>query len=217
MKPQHHKEPLQRTGTCLMMTMETCGLTLIELLIEAGALALVTGAVMLMFTSGHDSFLSANAYLHVQQEARRALEAMSTELRTANNLDTELTDAEEDTPAGGATRLNFQISRGYDVNGCTADAVCWGNDTGNDGWVHYLVSNAQLFRCQSSGPPDTNITDVSACRVLANDAQSFLVDYTSGTRTVTLRLQVRNTSTLLPGGAMDTGTLRVQTRLRNPS
>ena len=216
MRPQRHKEPLQRTGVCLMMTTETRGFTLIELLIVAVALALVTGAIMLMFTSGHDSFLSTNAYLHVQQEARRALEAMSTELRTANHLDTELTNAEENTPAGGATRLNFQISRGYDVNGCTADAVCWGNDTDNDGWVHYLVSNTQLFRCQSSNP-DTNIMDFSACRVLANDAHSFLVDYASGTRTVTLRLQVRNTSTLLPGGAMETGTLRVQTRLRNPS
>lgn len=191
-------------------------LSLIELLIVVGGVGVVTGALTLLFTSGHRSTLSADAYLYVQQETRRALEAMGKELREANNIDTELTGAGSDTPSGGATRLNCQISRGYNVSGCTPNATCWGNDTSNGGWIHYLRNGTQLVRCQSTAS-DTTITDFSSCRVLANDAETFLVDYASSTRLVTLRLQVKRSSSLLPSGAMDTGTLRTQARLRNPS
>ncbi|MBI4322678.1 MAG: type II secretion system protein [Candidatus Omnitrophica bacterium] len=199
-----------------MMKRPWTGFSLIELLIVVGVLGIVTGALALLFTSGHRSTLSSEAYVHVQQEARRALGAMNTELHKANNIDTELTSPGGDTPSGGATRLNFQISRGYNVSGCTPNATCWGNDTTNGGWVHALRNGTQLVRCESAAS-DTTITDFSPCRVLANYAETFLVDYASSTRTVTLRLQVKRSSSLLPTGAMDTGTLRTQARLRNPS
>ena len=199
-----------------MMKRFSTGFSLIELLIVVGVLGVVTGALVLLLTSGQRSMLSADAYVHVQQEARRALEAMSRELRKANNIDTELTSPGSDTPSGGATRLNFQISRGYNVSGCTPNATCWGNDTTNGGWVHALRNGTQLVRCQSTAS-ETTITDFSPCRVLANYAETFLVDYASSTRTVILRLQVKRSSSLLPTGAMDTGTLRTQVRLRNPS
>lgn len=199
-----------------MMKRSRSGFSLIELLIVVGVLGIVTGALAVLLTSGHRSTLSSEAYVHVQQEARRALEAMNKELHKANNIDTELTSAGSDTPSGGATRLNFQISRGYNVSGCTPNATCWGNDTTNSGWVHYLRNGTQLVRCESTAS-DTTITDFSSCRVLANYAETFLVDYASSTRTVTLRLQVKRSSSLLPTGAMDTGTLRTQARLRNPS
>lgn len=181
--------------------------SLIELLMVVGALGFVTGALALLFTSGHRSTLSADAYLEVQQEARRALDAMGKELRKAGNIGADLT---------GATRLNFQISRGYNVGGCTPNATCWGNETSNGGWVHYLRNGTQLARCESM-VSDTAITDFSGCRVLGNYAETFLVDYVSSTRTVSLRLQVKRSSSLLPNSAMDTGTLRTQARLRNPS
>lgn len=201
---------------CCMMKRSWTGFSLIELLIIVGVLGVVTGALVLLLTSGQRSMLSADAYVHVQQEARRALEAMSRDLRKANNIDTELTSPGSDTPSGGATRLNFQISRGYNVSGCTPNATCWGNDTSNGGWIHDLRNGTQLVRCQSTAS-DTTITDFSGCRVLANYAETFLVDYASSTRFVTLRLQVKRSSSLLPSGAMDTGTLRTQARLRNPS
>lgn len=191
------------------------GFSLIELLIVVAILGAVTGALALMFTTGRSAFLSTDASIQVQQEARRALDVMGKELRQANNIDTELTVQNGDTPAGGAVRLNVQISRGYNVSGCTPNAVCWGNDTANGGWVHYLRNGTQLLRCQSTAS-DTVITDVSTCRVLANDAQVFLVDYVNSSRTATLRLQIQQTSSLLPGGNRSTGTLRTQVRLRNP-
>ena len=181
--------------------------SLIELLMVVGALGFVTGALALLFTSGHRSTLSADAYLVVQQEARRALDAMGKELRNAGNIGADLT---------AATRLNFQISKGYNVAGCTPNATCWGNEASNGGWVHYLRNGTQLARCESMAS-GTVITDFSACRVLANYAETFLVDYVSSTRLVTFRLQVKHSSSLLPSGAMDTGTLRTQARLRNPS
>lgn len=199
---------------CRIMGRRESGVSLIELLIVMGAIGIVAGALVLMLTSGQNSVLSADAYIHVQQEARRALDTMSKELRAANNIDTELTSAGGDTPAGGATRLNFQTSRGYNLGGCTPNATCWGNDTTNGGWSHYLRNGTQLVRCQSMAS-DTAITDFSTCRVIANNANAFLVDYVSSTRTVSLRLQVKRSSSLLSSGAMDTGTLRTQTRLRN--
>lgn len=190
--------------------------TVVELLIVVAVLSLILGAAILLFTSKRTVVLSADAYVHVQQEARRALDAMVKELREANNIDTELTSAGQDTPSGGATRLNFQIARGYNVTGCTPNATCWGNDTTNSGWVHYLLNGAQLVRCQSL-LADTVITDFSSCRVLANNAETFGLDYVSSARTLALRLGVRRSSALLPGGSTTTGTLTTRVKLRNLS
>lgn len=196
------------------ITLNPAGFSLVELLIVIGALGLVMTATMLMFTSGHQSLRSSDAYLQVQHEARRALDAMSRELREADHIDTESTDQGEDVT--DATRLNFQIARGYDVAGCAADAVCWGNDTADQEWVHYVLNAGRLVRCQSDAS-DTAVSDYSGCRVLANDAQSFLVSYTGASRTVSLELEVQHDSDLLPGGASGTGTLHTHVRLRNPS
>lgn len=190
------------------------GFSLVELLIVIAALGMVLAATMLMFTSGHQSMRSGDAYLQVQQEARRALGAMSRELREADHIDTDITAQGED--AVDAARLNFQIARGYDVAGCEDDAICWGNEDSNDGWVHYLRNGAQLVRCQSDAA-DTVIADYSACRVLANDAQAFEVSYTDASRTVSMELHVEKSSDMLPGGASGTGTLHTHVRLRNPS
>ena len=112
--------------------------------------------------------------------------------------------------------MNFQLDRGYNVSGCTPNAICWGNDTTNGGWVHYLRNGTQLLRCQSSAS-DTVITDFSTCRVLANNVQTFVVNYTNTNRTVTLRLTTQVTSQQLPNGSLSTGAtpLQVQVRLRN--
>ena len=214
-----NEEMLRSNISRRMMGGSVRAFSLIELLMVVGALGFVTGALALLFTSGHRSTLSADAYLEVQQEARRALDAMGKELRKADadNIVTELSGPGIDTPAGGATQLNFRISRGYNVPGCPpTNATCWGNETTNGGWVHYLRNGTQLARCESMAS-GTVITDFSACRVLANYAETFLVDYVGSTRTVSLRLQVKHSSSLLPNSAMDTGTLRTQARLRNPS
>lgn len=194
------------------------GFTLVEILIVAVIFSGIIAVVFMTLFISNNSFWSSEASVAVQQEARRALDLVGKELHEAGNIDTELTAANGDTPAGGATRLNFQVDRGYNVSGCTANAICWGNDTTNGGWVHYLRNGSQLMRCQSAAA-DTVIADYSACRVLANDAASFLIDYVHSSRTVTVRLNVQQTSNRLPGGSMGItpNPLRTQVRLRNAS
>lgn len=192
------------------------GFTLIEILVVTVIFFGIAGTMFMMLIIGKNALWSQEAYVSVQQEARRALDVMGRELHGAGNIDTDLTAAGDDTPAGGANRLNFQVTRGYNVAGCTANDVCWGNDNANGGWVHYIKNGAQLVRCQSDAA-DTAVADYSACRVLANDVNVFGVDYVGATETVTLRLAVRQTSDQLPGGSMTTvpNPLRTQVRLRN--
>lgn len=192
------------------------GLTLLELIIVLAIFGGLLGALFVSFLAGRTSYTAMDAALQVQQESRRAFDAMVKELRGTTNIDTELTSSNQDTPAQGASRLNFQIDRGYNVSGCTPDAICWGNDTTNGGWVHYLRNGTQLLRCQSAGS-DTVITDFSSCRVLANNVQTFTINYANASRTVTLRLAAQVTSQQLPGGSVSTGAtpLQVQLRLRN--
>ena len=192
------------------------GFTLVELLIATGIAVVLLGAMFLMLRGGRQAWVSQDALLQVQQEARRALDAMTRELRGVNHINSPDTDIGIDFT--DATRLNFQIDRGYNVAGCTSDAVCWGNDTTNDGWVHYLVINGQLARCQSDGADDV-VSDATGCRIVANQVASFSADYADSSRTVTLHLQVTRTSSELGGGALSVAPapLRAQVRLRNPS
>ncbi len=192
------------------------GFTLPEVLVVMVLVTVIAAAVFISFVVSRRAFLSADASIQVQQEARRALDALVTELRKAGNVDTDLTTPGGNTPAGGATRLNVQLAKGYNVSGCTLNAICWGNDTTNGGWVHYLQNGTQLVRCQSNAS-DTVITNFTGCRVVANGAQTFVVDYVNSTRTVTLHVAVQQTSPQLPGGTLSTGSapLMTQVRLRN--
>ena len=191
------------------------GFTLVEVLVVMLLVSIIFGALVVALIVGRTSLLSTDAYVLVQEEARRALDTLTKELHEAGNVDTELTAAGQD--ASNATRLNIQLARGYNVAGCTPNAICWGNDASNGGWVHYLVNNSTLYRCQS-GASDTAITDFSGCRTIINDVQTFLVDYSSANRMVTMRLATRHNSPQLPGGqlTMTPAPLRTQIRLRNP-
>ena len=206
--------------------MKRRGFTLVEMLVVLVIFGGIMGALLISFLVGKSSFLSADMYIHVQQEARRAFDIMVKELRESGNIDSPTTS-----PTVGflnATRVNFQIARGYNINGgctipvscatCTCrntNTVCWGNDTTNCNWVHYLVNNGQLLRCQSANPDTADATLVaSTCRVMANDLQTFLADFDTTAQTVTMRLEIRETSAQLPGGSMGTTPAPLVTRVR---
>lgn len=193
--------------------------TLVELLIAALIFLAVMGALLVSLMIGKSSYLSSEAYIRVQEEARRALTTMTAEFREAGHIDSPTTSQNQDVT--DTTRLNFQIARSYDLAAC--GGICWGNDTANGQWVHYLLNtadpnNTQLARCQSAGS-DTVITDFSACRVLANNVATFSVDYTDSTRTITTRLAHTATSGQLAGGSMSTtpAPLTTTIQLRNDS
>jgi Tfp pilus assembly protein PilW len=197
------------------------GITLVELLIVAVIFGGILLALFISFTMGQGTYLSSDAYIQAQQEARRALDAAGRELREAGNPDSPGTNPNVD--FADSARLNFQIALGYFnspaqagyIAGCPLNAICWGNDTQSGGWMHYLRNGTQLVRCQTAAS-DTAIADFSACRVLANGVQTFLIDYSSATRTLTLDLQTQFQALGRGlGGPLASGPLQTRVRLRN--
>ena len=193
------------------------GLTLVEIMVAALISAFLTGAVLTMFLVGRQTWASSNAYVSVQQQARQVIGVLTQELRAAGNVNSDTTDPGEDFT--DATRINAQLNLEYDDDDC--GGVCWGNDDGEDGWVHYVLnttdaSNTQLARCLSNAA-DTTIADFSDCRVVANHVGSFTANYSNADGLLTLALEIQETSTQLVSGGMGTtpDPLYAQIRLRN--
>ena len=192
---------------------EDNGLTLLEILMVAALFGIMAGVLLTGFLTGRNSYLSADAYIHVQQQARQAFDIMTKELRNAGNVNV---------PA--AQRLDFQVDQGFETTIC--GGICWGDGTTVGSWVHYAVDpvNTRLVRFTSANPGDPMPGGCAGCRVLANDvnvaptATSF--SYNVANRTITCLLQILRTSPQLPGGSMGTqpppSPLRTQVQLRNP-
>lgn len=189
------------------------GTTFIELLVVAVLLLVVLGALFVTLMAGKNSSMVSGAYVHVQQETRRALDAVVRELREAGSV----------AAAPDGKRIDFQIVRGYNLPGECVDAICWGNETTPNGWVHYVFNqttpqNMQLLRCATPNAADA--IDPAACRVLGNQVNepNSQFGYSGITNTVTIRLEVRETSTQLPGGSLGTSPAPLidYVRLRNP-
>src|SRR3989338_2492892 len=62
------------------------GFTLVELIVVSALLMIVGGGLLTTFMTGQTSYLSADAYAQVQQEARRAFDNVVRELREAGNV-----------------------------------------------------------------------------------------------------------------------------------
>ena len=203
------------------------GFTLVEVLIVTLLLFIVGGGLLSTFLTGQASFLSGEAYVQVQQEARRAFDAMVRELREAGMLTNPITTL------ANPKQLNFQVALDYN-----AGAVQWGAAAGDTGaWLHYAIKNlgsgAQLIRYRTGPgteqelPPNT--CAAPTCRVLANNvrletgtsttpgntraADTFLYDATN--KVVTINLQCERNDPKLPGGRQATPVLSSRVKLRN--
>ena len=167
------------------------GFTLIELLIVVTVMSVIMGALFVSMIIGRSSYVSSDAYVQVQQEARRALDTMGRELRAAR-----------DPITVGAGQVTFQVALGYDLVGCVKDDVCWGaqDATGANqpNWnIRYSVNNSrQLVRDLLNGAA------VQSTRVLANEVNAATFIYTPATKVVTMTLDVVRNSNQLPGGQM---------------
>ncbi len=206
---------MSRTGT------HRRGFTLVELTIVAVIFLVVSGGLLTTFLTGQTSYLSSEAYIHVQQQARQAFDTVVREMREANIDPTGLP----------GNRLNFRIARGYNIlNECDTPAptICWGNDTTTGAWVHYAIVAGpggieQLIRFQTANRDDAppNPCAAPTCRVMANDvrlptgAQTPLFAYNAVARTVTFTLQIDYDHPALPGGGMNSPELSSQITLRN--
>jgi len=198
------------------------GFTLTEILVVMGILGVIMGALLVSFLIGQQSFRSAGAYVHVQNQARQALDNMK-ELREAGGTTIGPPDADTQT-------FQFQLALGYNLTtvvNCPAVGICWGAEdqqgTKQATWyVRYRVATPpetptnQLLRevCQP-GPPD----DCSKwTRVLAQDIDPTLPDifhYDSALKKVRIHLQILQSSAMLPGGRMASQPLVAQIQLRN--
>ena len=196
------------------------GFSLVELLIVGLVVLGLIGMLMMSFVTSRNAYLLNDESLYIQQEVRRALEATARELPAAGRV-------RQVGGAGGVdfanqTRVDFQLDRGFDQGTC--GGICWGTDDPAfpTGWLHYLLNttnpqNTQLVRCATTN--QGSAINFATCRVLANNIQTFLVDYAAGTRTVTLHLQIRKVSAAIPGGSVTSSTSPQvrQVKLRNAS
>lgn len=204
------------------------GFTLVEICIVAVIFVVLSAGLITTFLTGRTSYLSADAYVQVQQESRRAFDAMVRELREAG---AKPGSAITVTDAGVGKQLNFQIALGYNLiaqqPACPANEVCWGNEnTFWDGWVHYaMISvdaiNNQLIRytnTNAAGNPPGSCTAANSCRVLANyvdPSAGPLFVYDAPTKAVTVTLRIRYQNPVLPTGAMTLPALTARVTLRN--
>lgn len=194
------------------------GLTFVELIILVGLFTVVAAALFSASLIGNRSHVVAESYVYVNQEARRALDAMASELQSAGGIVT---------PAG--SQLTFQVALGFNqrVDGlllaaCPVNAICWGArdalgaPQAGPGWlvwsVRYRLNGSQLVREILNGAvvqPGT--------RVLANDVAALTFTYfPAPRRTVAIQLQVRRTNAALPGsGQIQTDPLVMHVKLRN--
>jgi len=199
------------------------GYTLVELMIVAVVFLIIGGGLLTTLLTGRTSYLSADAYLTVQQESRRAFDTMVRELREAGNV----------TPAAtNANQLNFQIARGYntEVSCQNPAAICWGSDNATNEWVHYKIVNNletprnpwQLIRYRdgaSGGAPPAQC-NAPGCRVLSNNVRAPGVNpnafqYDSANKVLTITLQNAYANPALPTGQQATAVLTSRVKLRN--
>ena len=137
------------------------GFSLAELIIVAFLTVLVGGALIVVMISGPISLRSSDAYVLVQEEARKALNTMLQELRQAGPSTTGADQNIQVNPGAVPpnSRLDFQMAIGYDTANCGVGAcgnaglvsgnsicsgVCWGDASDPTGpkkgnWVHFVL------------------------------------------------------------------------------
>ena len=201
------------------------GFSLVEMIVVSALFILLGVGILIALMGGQTSYLSMDAYVQAQEEARRAFDFMTRELRLAGWDTIPLPAAVE------GTQLDFQVALGYNLAGCTPNAICWGaydqSNVAHPGWfVRYL---------EAAGPTPNNPTQLvrrlfdgggaqqGPQQVLANNVVAATTSFNwapSPARTMTINLQIRVQHPLLPGGSMPMpvgGPLTSQIRLRNAS
>jgi len=201
------------------MNKRALGFTLVELLFVMAIFSGIIGALLLTFVVGRNSYLSSDAYIQVQQEARRAFDTMVKELREAGGTVT--------ATAGPPSQLQFQIALGFNLAGCAVNAVCWGalnqNGSNQPGWsVRYRVSGTQVIR----EVLDQNSTVQPGTRVLANNVNNGVgadgqaatqFSYDGTNRVVTIRLDMAQPPGPVPknvGAVQDAFRPRLSTQIK---
>ncbi len=197
---------------------ERSGFTLIEILVVLALSTIIGSALYVSFLIGRQSYLSADSYVQVQQEARRAIDVMDRELRAAQGTALVFTN----NPA----TIRFPIALGYNLAApCPVDSICWGardvNGANQQGWwIRYRVdttdpNNAQLIRDILGPAPGLAL---QGTRVLANNidpnAANTNLAFDNVNGVVTINVQARINSSQLPGGSTSVAPNQLTTRVK---
>ena len=188
------------------------GFTLIEMVVVSLLALLAAAAALVALLTSQRTNASSEAYIIVQEQARRALSAMRQELLEAGGVMT---------PIGANNEFTFQVPLGYNNNpaiaGCPATGICWGaqDQTGvpRPNWnLHYLVNGGQLIREVRNG-----VLVQGTSRVLARDV-SLLIFTRPDAQRINIQLQTQRVSTQLAGGTMNVAPtpLIIELSRRNP-
>jgi Tfp pilus assembly protein PilW len=187
------------------------GFTVVEVLVVALFLVIIGGGFLTSYLTGQSSYLSADASIQVQQEARRAFDNMVKELREAKLLSD---------PAGGG-QLDFQIALGYNTP-VACGGICWGakdqNGVSQTGWAicYKVVASGTTNQLQRQILNGVNGAVQGTPRVLANYVNSDTTSFSASSGVVTINFESRYAKSTLPGGFQSTGVLTSQVKLRNP-
>jgi type II secretory pathway pseudopilin PulG len=188
--------------------------TALETLISTVIVGSLIALMLTNLTTGRNSYLVSEATTYTQGEVRRGVDAILRELQNAAQM-RRAGDTTGGVDFAGQSAVDFQIGRGV-----TCGGICWGDETATGRWLHYRLNgngtpNMQLLRCSTA--TQTDPIDLSTCRVLANNVQTFSMDYTHSARSVRLRLQVQQGSSQLAGGLVSSGSapLVAEVQLRN--
>ncbi len=204
--------------------------TLVEMLMVMMLFLITGGGLITTFLTGRTSYLSSDAYIQVQQEARKGFDNMVRELRESGNVSCNADIA------GAACinqqQLNFQVAMGFN-----AGAIQWGDGrqpANAANWVHYgfllnpdnnpATTDNQLIRYEGTQvqiPPANCVAPT--CRVLANNVVTAGANPSSfswtpapaNTNVVTINLNIMYQNAALPGGNQTTGLLTSRVKLRN--
>ena len=202
------------------------GFTLVEVIVVTFIVLIVGAGLLTTFLTGQTSYVSADAYVLVQQEARRALDSMVRELREAGWGTPSPPYKAPGVIVATASQLDFQLALGYNlttVPGCPADAVCWGASDQSGVSQH----NWSIRYREAAGPNGTtqlvreilNTANVvqPGTRVLANYVNpattSFAWDNVNRTATITFESRYQHPA--IPNGGQTTGMLTSRVRVRN--
>ena len=181
--PQKHRED------CVSWFVQHHGFTLTEMLVVTSLFLIIGAGLLTTFLSGQSSYLSADAYIQVQQESRKAFDNVVRELRESGNISCGVAACADatcpSTCAANTSRLNFQIATGYAAGpGISWDSGVAGSPCKNAGatWNHYAIiayatppanGTQQLVRyCDgaANAPTMTAAACVApTCRVLAHN------------------------------------------------
>ena len=130
-----------------MKIINRAAFSLLELLVAVAIFFIIIGAVFSLLISGKKAFETGSVQVEVEQEARRALDYMTKELRQSSANKIQVL-SEGVSPSTIIFEIPYDVDGGGVIN--AAGGIEWSNDTGGIGTITYSLSGDQIIRTLGS-------------------------------------------------------------------